>query len=54
MSKYAIKTVPRGTIDCPTCNSVLMWKQKGSVITRAEKKKEKKRQTSGLRKEFIL
>jgi hypothetical protein len=54
MSKYSIKSVPRGTIDCPVCNSVLMWKKKGSVITRAEKKRDKQRQQSDLLREFIL
>lgn len=28
-SKYSIKEVSKSTINCPDCNSILLWKNKG-------------------------
>lgn len=49
-----LKLVKAGTIDCPDCRAILFWKSPKRNLTMAERKKEKKRQQSEMKREYFL
>jgi acetyl-CoA carboxylase beta subunit len=48
-----LKNVSVGTVDCPDCRAILFWKPIKRNLTLAEKKKEKKRMKSDMKRDFL-